>query len=109
MNKSNYPKTAIKIPLDRNGDLYYPWWYIDCNWMSFQNYYKIVDVDVAKGLSYPHLRGGILPSIDRQCYGGLAINWFGFRLRFGVTRRDRGWIPMPTFLRPWSQHYKHRS
>jgi hypothetical protein len=112
MTTPNDPKGAIrpfKILLDQNGNLFYPWWEMDCNWMSFRRYYKCPRVDVAKGRRYPHLRGGILPSIDIQVYGGLAINWLGFRLRFGITRYDRGWIPKPTCLRPWNQHNKHHN
>lgn len=77
------------------------WWEIECNWMSFQRYFKNVNVDIAKGRSYPHLRGGILPSIDTQEYSGFAVNWFGFRLRLGLNTNDRGWIPKPTRLRLW--------
>ena len=55
---------------------------------SFNKYRQNVKVNRAKGLCLADVRGTWLPSVDRQCTGGYALNWLGIRIKY--TRITRG-------------------
>ena len=52
---------------------------------TVNKYYQDVSVDRAKGRWLPSLRGTWLPSVDKQFYGGIAVNWLWVRVRVDWT------------------------
>jgi len=53
--------------------------------LSMGRYRQEADVNLAKNLSFPHLRGTWIPSFDIQKAGfGIAVNWLGIRARLSL-------------------------
>lgn len=50
-------------------------------YLSIHNYKQNIEVNKAKKLILPSIRGTYLPSIDIQVAGGVAVNWFSKRVR----------------------------
>lgn len=46
---------------------------------TVNRYWKNIEVNKAKGLWFPEIRGTWLPCYDQQCMGGGALNWLGLR------------------------------
>lgn len=63
---------------------------------SINRYFQDIEVNVAKGLYFPSVRGTWLPSWDVQVGGGIAINWLRRRVRFGAERRKTPLTPSPS-------------
>jgi hypothetical protein len=52
-----------------------------CKYFTVNKYYTDLKANKAKGLTYPHLRGKLLPSVDQQIDGGVALNWLYIRIK----------------------------
>ncbi len=63
---------------------------IRTKYLSIYRYDQDINVNIAKGLYFPKLRGKELPSIDLQGgiswrnVRGFAINWLGIRVRIST-------------------------
>jgi len=44
-------------------------------------YWNVPSVNIAKGRPFPRLQGWLIPSFDRQCSGGWAVNWLWIRMK----------------------------
>ena len=49
--------------------------------VSIYIYKQNVAINREKGLRFPTIRGTLLPSLDWQFGGGLAVNWLWLRIR----------------------------
>ena len=54
---------------------------ISTRYISIMLYNQNIYVNKAKHLVFPSTRGTLLPSVDWQRSGGIAINWLWVRIR----------------------------
>lgn len=55
--------------------------------ISILNYIQDIKVNKAKKLLFPSIRGTYIPSVDIQTDFGIAVNWFGKRVRVSLGKR----------------------
>lgn len=77
------PPSCVE-PVDEKWD--YFWCPVSTKYLTICRYLQFPEVNKAKHLLLPNLRGTWLPSFDIQSDFGIAMNWLGIRIRISADK-----------------------